>query len=290
MANETKWKKYWIDDKNARINAQDMLFQNVAWEKLQVFNGTGAELPYVLASLTGREEPPFAFGYLEEACFHQGSKADAAKPVAQALIAMLEAGIGSRDQILNILADLPFRSLLPKAAVKKYNLGGEAPAGDGRHSGLLKFEGSKWLCEYGLKEGKLDGSFKALRKPGVVAFEGLYLQGEKTGHWRHYHAQGWLESEGDYKSGRQQGLWITYESQGSRRREEIFMNGKLHGLFRAYHFNSKVKEEGQYIQGKKDGHWREWYYSGAPKRECVYSKGKAKGPIKAWDESGNPIA
>ncbi|MBX3227922.1 MAG: hypothetical protein KIT84_28155 [Labilithrix sp.] len=287
---EATLKARWLDATGASIGVDHSIFEGVAWGALEVFDETGASLPYALASLTGSRRPPYAFGFLENACFHQTTVAASAKPVARVLVAILDAELGSREEILSILTGLPFGRFLSNAQKKKYNLGGSPAAADGRHRGMLKHEGAKWFCDYGMKDGKLDGPFVSYWEEDRKAWEGTYEAGRKIGRWRQHHAKGWLEREGDFSADAKTGAWSVYESFGKKLREETYAKNKLHGPFRAYYFNGKPKEEGQYVAGKKDGPWTEWHFSGAKKRESTFAKGKERGPARAWDESGNEIA
>lgn len=289
MSSSERWKQEWLAATGAKIGVDHPVFAGVDWESLEVYSESGAALPYVLASITGDRRPPYAFGHLENACFHQGSVASSAKHVARVLVAMLDAGLGSRSEILEILTSLPFSRFLSKAQRVKYGVTGKPAASDGKTTGLLKVDGSKLLCEYEMKEGELDGPFVAYWKEGVKAREGAYERGTKIGRWRIYHPQGWLQEEGDFRDGKKDGLWTTYESLGKKLREETFVKGKLEGPFRSYYFNGKQKEEGQYRAGKKDGVWREWHFSGGKKRVSTFAKGKERPPIEAWDEAGRPI-
>lgn len=264
----------WLVPTNATLTIDDPLFAGVAWSTLEVYAGTGEELAYAIASITGDKRPPYAFGHIETACFHQGSVADSAKPVAKVLVAMLDRGIGKRDEIIEILAGLPFGAAIPRAARTKYNLSGKQPTGEGTHRGLLRFEGVKWQCEYTLAGGQLHGSFVAYWDPGKKAREGEFVHGKKHGTWRYYHAKGYLQSEGTWVDGKKHGVFVTYESLGKKLREETFEAGKLHGPFVAYYYNGQVKERGTYVRGKQDGVWTEWNYDGSPKEETHYKNGK----------------
>lgn len=83
-----------------------------------------------------------------------------------------------------------------------------------------------------------DGHCQICFDNGVVAAEGVYLKGKRSGFWKHNYDSGKLLAEGDYIQGLKTGEWVFYYS------------------------NGKLKSQGKYKEDLKHGAWKEWDRSG----------------------------
>lgn len=83
-----------------------------------------------------------------------------------------------------------------------------------------------------------DGVTKVIFSSGIVAAEGEYFKGKRTGFWRHNYETGSILAEGDYIDGLKNNVWVFYYSNGN------------------------IKAQGKYRGDLKNGLWKEWTRSG----------------------------
>ena len=96
-----------------------------------------------------------------------------------------------------------------------------------------------------------DGDQKIYFENGVLAAQGGYLKGKRTGFWKHNYDTGKLLAEGDYSDGFKSGTWVFYYSNGN------------------------LKAQGKYKLDLKHGRWKEWDRNGN-QSEVEYQEGVRK--------------
>lgn len=290
---------------NAKLRADDPLLIETDWGSLGTSYGRGARIPYWLRAVTGDDDASRkrALAYLVNELIHQGSIAEATKPVVKALVALAERGLAPKAAIAELFAGEGAlrRYLSPKEKAsllapptQTATERGDAAA-DGQTLARIKKEGNR-LCLYTMVDGVLDGPFKSWHAhPDHLAAEGTYARGKRIGAWKIYwHTRPALQEEGAYdEAGKKHGAWVRYEADGRVDRRETYAHGVLEGPFETYFKlpGGKVvlRERGEHKKGKREGAFVEHHATGHKKREGTYRRGKEQGPFTFYDESGNKL-
>lgn len=95
-----------------------------------------------------------------------------------------------------------------------------------------------------------DGSVKIHFESGVLAAEGEYLKGKRTGFWHHNYETGKILAEGDYIDGLKNNVWVFYYSNGNIKAQGKYRGDLKHGLWKEWSRNGELTEI-EYDEGVK---------------------------------------
>lgn len=116
-----------------------------------------------------------------------------------------------------------------------------------------KIHGFKWVLPpqdvYYLKLMK-DGVAKIQFENGIVAAQGEYQKGKRSGHWRHYYDIGNILAEGQYSQDMKIGIWVFYFSNGNLKSQGKYKDDLKHGLWKEWDRDDNLSEI-KYNEGVK---------------------------------------
>lgn len=92
----------------------------------------------------------------------------------------------------------------------------------------------------GIGQDKLNGPFVELHANGVKAAEGVYVNGNREGHWVFYDEGGKKRGEIDFKEDHFHGRRAVFTAEGKLQTEESWVMGKRQGATKAYDPTGKV--------------------------------------------------
>jgi antitoxin component YwqK of YwqJK toxin-antitoxin module len=166
---------------------------------------------------------------------------------------------------------------------------------------------ARFHWENGLEHGRRE----SYAPEGNLLEQGEFVQGEKVGEWKYFHANGQLMYTETYQDGK---LWhlspmVTlrgesrpqgtfFEGEGFRKllgpngelvSEGPYQQGKANGLWKAYHPSGALQAQGLMQQGEKQGSWEYFYPNGKIEVRGEYQAGQATGTWSFYNKKGKLI-
>ena len=99
---------------------------------------------------------------------------------------------------------------------------------------------------------------------GTIA--GEYLDGQRTGLWRHLFRDGGVRSEFHYVDGELTGECAWFRPSGELRQQGGFLNGEKHGRWKRWTDRGIPIDEGEFEHGSKTGSWTYYKPDGSIKK------------------------
>ncbi|OFX79184.1 MAG: hypothetical protein A2X12_01910 [Bacteroidetes bacterium GWE2_29_8] len=139
---------------------------------------------------------------------------------------------------------------------KNGNVNQEGEYANGRCIGLWKwyYENGKELRTETFKNGLEEGIMTDYGIDGQIITKGKYEEGMKQGEW--FLKVGDYKEEGVYVDNEKDGIWKHYYESGKLSFIGEYMYGEPFGKHTYYYENGNVMEEGTYKNGKKNGIWK----------------------------------
>jgi len=114
---------------------------------------------------------------------------------------------------------------------------------------------------YSLKNGVINGDYKA------------------------YHTNGQLKTTGKYINGKENGNFIEYSENGNKLHEFSWKNDYKHGQSIVYHPNGKIHQITNYVNGTLHGECKQYDEQGFMKLKCTYIDGTINGILEEYNEN-----
>jgi len=155
------------------------------------------------------------------------------------------------------------------------------------------------------------GPMKQWRPVGMLAREGVFLDGQRDGLWRVFAKNGQLVEQKIYRNGLPAGEHRAWFPTGKEKELESYKGGVLHGarkewgrggllvlteMYEAGALNGRwsdffpdtgnPRQWGEYRNGKRDGTWRRASDTGVTLSSATYDNGVLEGRIRLWSEEG----
>lgn len=102
--------------------------------------------------------------------------------------------------------------------------------------------------------------------PNGGTTSGHYIDGQRSGIWRHYFRDGALRSEAHYEHGELNGDCIWYRQTGGLLQKGGFVNGDKHGVWQRWTKDGAPIDEGTFDRGVKSGEWTYYAPDGTVKK------------------------
>jgi antitoxin component YwqK of YwqJK toxin-antitoxin module len=103
---------------------------------------------------------------------------------------------------------------------------------------------------------------------GVIS--GVYVDGERSGLWKHHFANGSVRSECHYVNGELTGECIWYRQAGGLLQKGGFLAGEKHGFWQRWTAGGVPIDEGEFDRGTKSGPWTYFAPDGSVKKTTTH--------------------
>ena len=80
--------------------------------------------------------------------------------------------------------------------------------------GIIHYKYSRYMAEDGTRWIR-HGLFRCYHPNGVLASEGMYVNGQEHGLWIDYHKNGIMAARGEYDNGKEIGCWEFWSEDGT---------------------------------------------------------------------------
>lgn len=136
-----------------------------------------------------------------------------------------------------------------------------------------------------------------LKKKEVKIGEGMFLDGQKEGFWRKFHANGRLSNLSEYRKGELVGVSMDFSDKGMMTKQinhqfandTIVLQDKQNVDLQHYTIYGDVGQllqTGSKLKGKKMDIWRDFYPDGTAAKMTTYSGDIENGKMYVFDKNG----
>jgi antitoxin component YwqK of YwqJK toxin-antitoxin module len=123
-------------------------------------------------------------------------------------------------------------------------------------------------------------------KPNQIIEEGYFLNGKKTGLWKHFYENGAIKSEITYKNNIPFGYAKFYFKNGNISEEGNWENYKWNGNYKYYYESGQLRYDWKFVNGVRESTQKYYFENGKLNFEGEWKNGGESGTIKEYNEDG----